>query len=658
MNFETLKLGFKNYLEELKETSNKDYNVESSEASIFMYANEFKNYITDELNCDTSIFSKSINDILKMDIVNGKLVDPNEENSGDSFNISDNENVPEESVDGEIAADASIENAPVVDTEGADNAVAPEEGNNENILTSILNNLFEDESVKGLLDTDKSGDLNDEEIQTFLDAIKGIDGNEEDISLEDILGALQAIQDESFSLEPEVEEPEVEEVDDVQQPQSAQQPSNVSSGGNAGRTSGGNVAPLQSSQPQEKTLVDMTKEELNSELNKAQSDLSTKQDTLSSLLDGSDSKIQDLQGNIDEAYEAYQEQLKLVDEDLAKEVDELKTSIDDKQAEIDAKELEISNQETVVSNAENSYNNAVSTRETLESSLSSLKSADRSNMDSDKQAELDSKIADLEQKIETAKKAETEAKEAWDDAKDKLKQLEDDKTELETGEGGLEELESQMTELEERIAEEHPQIKQYMDDYNDAKEDLATYKDSAISTAKADVVQAQDYVNEINTAINEVENKEKAAEYSLNPKDQYNSEEGQRLVDTAMDMLAKYGSSTGYCATGVSRTMAMAYGISMGGNGCDWDSNMDQLVSKGMFVEVTSEYPSSGDLTSLPAGAVVCWEATTGTGGGGYEYGHVTIADGNGGEISDHHASNIYQTIGGRSDTYRVYIPV
>ncbi len=653
MNFETLKLGFKNYLEELKETSNKNYNVGNSEVSIFMYANEFKNYITDELNVDSSILSKSINDILKMDIVNGKLVDKNEEENSDSFNLSD-----EAPVDGEI----SMENQPVeevVESEQTENMTPiAEDENSENIITELLNSILEDEGVKTLLDTDKSGELDDEEIQTFLDTIKGFDGDEEDISIEDIIGALQAIQDESFTLNSEIEEPEVEDVPDVENSQQTQQPSRVSGGNSGGSYSSGGMTPAASSQPQEKTLENMTKEELNSELNKAQTDLSDKQNTLSSILDGSDSTIKELKGNIDDAYEAYQEQLELVDEELAKEVDALKTSIEDKQAEIDAKELEISNQETVVSDAETAYNNAVSTRETLESSLSTLKSTDKSNMDSSQQSELDSKISSLESEIEKAKTAENDAKTAWDDAKDKLETLKEQKTELETGEGGLSKLEEQMTELEAKIAEEYPQIQQFMDDYNKAKDDLSSYKDSAVTTAKADVVQAQNYVNEINEAINNVDNKEKASEYSLNPIDQYDAAEGQRLVDTAMEMLSKYGSSTGYCATGVSRTMAMAYGISMGGNGCDWDSNMDQLVSKGMFVEVTSEYPSSGDLTNLPAGAVVCWEATTGTGGGGYEYGHVTIADGNGGEISDHHASNIYQTIGGRSDTYRVYIPV
>lgn len=52
MNFETLKIGFKLYLEGLEGISNKEYITDNSEISIFMYSDEFKNYLSDELNCD------------------------------------------------------------------------------------------------------------------------------------------------------------------------------------------------------------------------------------------------------------------------------------------------------------------------------------------------------------------------------------------------------------------------------------------------------------------------------------------------------------------------------------------------------------------------------------------------------------------------------
>ena len=138
----------------------------------------------------------------------------------------------------------------------------------------------------------------------------------------------------------------------------------------------------------------------------------------------------------------------------------------------------------------------------------------------------------------------------------------------------------------------------------------------------------------------------------------YDEQEGQRLVESAYEMLNRYGSSSGYCARGVSRTMNIAYGISMSGHGYQWDTNMDKLVEQGMFTEVTSDYPTADLLSTLPAGAVVCWENTATSGGGGKQYGHVCIADGKGGEISDHYQANIYKSVGGRSDQYRIFIPV
>lgn len=548
MNLNALKMGFVNYLQELSETSNKEYNTSaSSDVSIFMYANEFKNYISDELNVDSSILSKGINEILNMEVVNGKLVDPNEETTGDSFEVED-----KTETEGTITGEEGV-----VPEEGAipEEGVLPEnnlvmgeeEGSEETLLTDFLNELFEDETIKDILDTDQSGELDEEEIGTFLDAIKGFDGDEENISLEDVIGALQAIQDDNFTLTPEEEEPEIEEIEETQQPQAAQQASSVPSAGGGSYGGSGVSGNANSAGVQEKTLDNMSKEELNAELNTAENQLSEKQNVLNSLLDGSDSKLQSLQEAVDSSYDAYQEQLKLVDEDMAKEVDDLKKSIDEKEDEIDAKDMEIAEQESTVSDAETSYNNAVSSRENLEASLAALKSADTSNMSEDKASELNAKISELENnKIPEAEKAEEAAKKAWDDAKDKLDKLEDERKELETGEGGLNELNDKMTELEETIAEMYPEVKEYMDAYNDAKEEYADYKESAVSSAKADVQEAQKYVDEVNTAINNYDNKQTTKEYLIGDDLQAAIDWARQYDDMSQDQMRQIFKDLGY----------------------------------------------------------------------------------------------------------------
>ena len=656
MNISSLIQGFSSYLENLNETSEKNYNTSSSNVSIFMYSSEFKSYIADELDiADSSIFSKSINDILSMDVVNGKLVENKDENT-DSFETSEDNETDETN---SIQPEENIPNQN--ETPAAENTNSGEiaqEGGEEGteVLTDLLNNLFQDESVISVLDTDNSGELDKEEISSFIETINGADGDANNLTLEDILAGIEQIKEKANETETAEEEtePETEEINQAQNVAASTGTPASSSGSFSGGSTGGSSIPSSSSNNsvQEKTLDNMTREELNSELSTAESDLTEKQGALSALYDGSDSNLQALNENMENLYDTYLEELETVDEEMAEQVDTLKQDIDSKQDEIDAKDQEIADQEGVVSNAEAAYNNAVSNTQQLKSSLSSLQSTDTSNMDDSQIAELNSKIAELQSKVTEAEQAEDDAKQAWDDAEDALDTLNEQRDSLQTE---LDNLNNDMTELEAEIVEKYPEIQESLNAYNEAKQEHDNYKSEAITSAKSEIESAQNYVNEINTAINNLDNKEIEKEYSMN---QYDAEEGERLVDVAKQMLGRYGSSTGYCATGVSRTMSMAYGISMGGNGCDWDTNMDKLVAEGMFTEVTSDYPTSGDLSSLPAGAVVCWEATGGTNGGGAQYGHVTIADGNGGEISDHYASNIYTSVGGRSDTYRIFIPV
>ena len=611
MNFELLKIQFKAYLEEINKESGNDYKLNDSEISIFMYADEFKDYITDELNWDYTLYSEDIEDLLRLELINGKLTAPDAEK----------ENEPEED-------ELDLENQTDINLEDSE------------IITELLNDLLQDATFKKSIDIDGNGEINDEELTSFFNTIKGFDSNEESISLDDIINATEDIKDGTFK----IATPESIK-------ESVEQETPITPGARSGSSGGSTRSQTSGSSTQEKTLDNMTKSELDSELTTAKSELGEKQNILSSLLDGSEENLQAMNENIENLYDTYFEELKKVDEDMATQVDSLEQSISSQEDLINLKDQEIADQEGIVSESETAYNNAVSTKEQLQSSLSELESTDTSNMDDSEIAELNSKISELKSKVSEAEQAEKDAKQTWDDAKTKLDSL---NTERESMQTKLDSLNTQMTELEEKIAETYPQVQESLNSYKEAKATRDSYKAEATTAIKSEISTAQSYVDEVKTAINNLDNKEIKKEYSMN---QYDAEEGERLVDVARQMLDRYGSSTGYCATGVSRTFAMAYGLSLSGNGCDWDTNMEELVEEGMFVEVTSDYLTSDDLSNLPAGAVVCWEATTGYGGGGAQYGHVTIADGNGGEISDHYSANIYKSIGGSSDNYRVFLP-
>ena len=621
MNFETLKIGFKLYLEGLEDISNKEYITDNSEISIFMYSNEFKNYLSDELNCDASIFSKSINDILEMEIVNGQLVDkndsPDSDVNSDSFETESDYSTEEDTA---IVAD-NTETDSIIDENIINSDVeasSVEETQAEpDLIQSILNDLLKDENFVSYLDTDQNKEINEEEFTDFLNTIKGYDNNENTISLEDIITAAGEIQDGTFK----ITTPETI-LEDIQNESisipSALSGNSVISGrsgnvtsysGNSGVSSGqsGTYSPQGI---EEKTLDNMSKEELNSELSTAQSDLSDKQATLSAILDGSDPQMQELQQNIDDAYDIYQKELEKVDEDMAAQVDELKQNVDAKEAEIDAKEQEISDQECVVSDSETAYNNAVSTRESLENSLSVLKAVDTTEMSSDKKAELSSQITELEGKITEAKLAEEEAKQTWEEAQDKLDTLNEEKEELISGEGGLNELNEQMTELEAQIADKYPAIQEYMDAYNNAKEEYTTVKESAITSAKTGITEAQNYVNEVQSAINNYDNRETARDYCFDGL----TEITRTAIELAFSQLGiyedagdnrgtmeKYGAGAGvaWCAAFVSWLFGAGQDNNSN-NPLDFTASVSNLRSQaqeaGYYSEVGSYTPVPGDI--------------------------------------------------------------
>ncbi len=83
MSLDAVKSGFLSYLYEKlgEDIGDLGNNGVISDASIFMYSQEFKEYLRAEYNADASIFSKSISEIMNMEFENGKIVDDSEENA-------------------------------------------------------------------------------------------------------------------------------------------------------------------------------------------------------------------------------------------------------------------------------------------------------------------------------------------------------------------------------------------------------------------------------------------------------------------------------------------------------------------------------------------------------------------------------------------------
>ena len=485
MNISALIQGFTNYLDELNKISNKNYNTQANNASIFMYSSEFKNYLQEQTGADSSISSMSVSDLISMDFEDGKFVN----------------------------SDSSEE----------DNAG----------VNDILNDLFKDDNVKKSVDKDGDGVLSDEEKNAFLDAIKNLDNDAENISLDDIMSATQGIQDGSFNIPSSDTAAEADQsADDPQNAdaansadaatQGADAPASNGSSDSSGSSNGGNNpgGSFDSTNPDsgEKVLDNMSEDELKTELSNAQSALTDKQNALNSILDGSDSNIKALEDAVNTSYDAYQEKLKEVDEDMASQVDELKGKISAKEQEVSAKESEICTQEGVVSDCTSAYDNAVSRRQNLESILGSLTPEDENY--SSAQSELASAKADEASAL--AKKTEAE---------EKLQQLQEEKENLQTNDSdSLDNLNNEMTELETEISEKYPEVQETMDVYNQAQKALAEGKETALTTAKSEVQEAQDYVNKVQTAIQNCNNKKDNSKYLA-------SGDGDKTVENAMKYL-------------------------------------------------------------------------------------------------------------------------
>lgn len=344
-------------------------------------------------------------------------------------------------------------------------------------------------------------------------------------------------------------------------------------------------------------------------------------------------------GVSDDEYEAYKEK----EQEIEEKISEKEDAISEKDEEITDKNSTISSNENYIASIEAQ----------IEANNSKKLSSDEEGA-ADKNAEIESKNQALEQEKQRIEEENKQLEADKQQLEADKQQLEADKQQLETDKQNLltQTLDDSLGFGKGKTASEKSELKNSLQEFDTNISQIRSDKEQKISSINSEIQDLQVQLKDAKAM------EDRAAVLKENTFNQGLGLTGEELVEVAKQMLEKYGSSSGYCATGVSRTFAMAYGLDLHGNGCDWDSNMDKLVEQGAFEEVTSDYATSADLANLPAGAVVCWEATTGTGGGGAEYGHVTIADGNGGEISDHYAPQIYKSIGGRSDQYRVYIPV
>ena len=384
MNFESIKQDFIFWLEKNGKTAEKEITSTNSDMSIFLYNTEFKKYLVQEVGADISIFSKSINEIMSMDIVNGKLVDKNEE-TGDSFVKNDDEEYSGDSLIAD-SLNAIFENedfAMYLDTD-TNGELGEEEINN--FLTGIANpddgqisfdsiagavqamndgtfsnkenessetelllkGIYSNEKAINTLDLNGDGELSPEEKTKFEEYIKGFDSNAEDLSKEDIQTAFGQILRNEFSYENANEEQIPEELpnqEELTAPEASTAPqsggSSPISGGGAPISGGGYAAPSGGNTLQlEQTsgLESKSLEELEQVKNTRQGNVSKARDNINAIYSGENQAVKTAQENYEKAKEAYDEAVKnddKISDELKQKRNENLEAIETKQGEID-----------------------------------------------------------------------------------------------------------------------------------------------------------------------------------------------------------------------------------------------------------------------------------------------------------------------------------
>ena len=619
MNFNILKMGFQAYLQEKLANENKELTVNNSDISIFMYAEEFKEYITDELNLDSSICNASISDILDMEIdAQGRLVDPDakEEETANNTDTENTENtettqqeqtpVAQESQEGQQTQGAVVDGQMTQEGTQAIADAANISLEDPEILTGIMNDLLKDKQFIEAIDTDGDGEVNDEEIDAFFNTIKGNDKNENNISLNDILTATQQIKDNEFKITtPET----VEESVAAEQPitQAAQQRFGGGGGGNFGNNL---VQNNDAQKTPANTLDNKSLDELQAMLPDAENKVETAQTDLDTAIEAVNNN--EFKDAVDEAlknYTDYLEQIQKGNDDFAKQIQDKNTQIDETKAKVDEidKQLvdclaEESSLKSTISDADSSISALTDTKTSLTSAISSA--------EGDAKTELQTKLSNIEAKIKEQQEKKDAAQEKLDTLQQEtLPKLEEDKK---TEEENLAKLETELNDLMTAAEEAYPDLAEYRAKYDEAKktyEEEQLKAEEAVDTALNNLAVAQNELNELNTAISKAETKSTIQE---------NSPSGMtKLTQTAVELaysqlgvyedagdnrgtMLKYGGRAGdpWCASFVS----WLYGAGQSENESPISYTAgvsglrDQAVAAGYYSKVDTYTPVPGDI--------------------------------------------------------------
>lgn len=520
-----------------------------SDISVFMYANEFKEFVSENVNTGgVSIFSKSVNEILDMDIVNGMLIDPDELNEEP---VEESEESTNEETSGNAQNTQSVFSS-------QNDATGAENDETSASIADAMNLFFSDENIKSAANTDDNPELSAEEMKQFILNAASQDGNSKDVTVNDLTTTLnQTVAESKGESEDESEQGITTEKSEKSKKAKKAKKSEKSkkSKKSAGSTKSNSASGVQSSgvsygagsgysvpsdfnaENAKKTLKTMTKEEINKKLTKATKSLSEKQKTLDDISAGTYGKLPELKEAVDSAYGLYQDQLKTADPtgELANKINDQKIATDNKKQEISNKKNEISDKKCEVSNAKTAYESATKSKKELKTALEEF-----NGKDDDKENQTK-----LREAYNAAVENETKYKQEWETKQKELEEAEKELKGLETeDEDSLQKLNEEMTQLEQQATAANPACESALNAYKDAQTKYDEYKESAAVKAQEAVQTAQDKVDKYQKALNNKETEETKSKYGKSnlPANLFSKEGSLAGKEAAVSSIAKkYG---------------------------------------------------------------------------------------------------------------------
>lgn len=399
-------------------------------------------------------------------------------------------------------------------------------------LEFILKEFLSIDKVKTSADKNSDGNLTADEIKAYVTDLANKDGKS-DLSLEDFeaviseLGInLDELLEASRSLEGQADSQNqnvLQTQEDAPAELSSQTPAQYDSSSNVGyapssapvasspraERSSSSASPRQFSE--EKTIDNMSLDELQAEKTTRQNTVSEKQKAVNAIQNGENTNVKAAKTEEAKAKEEYEKAIKADDaaKKFANDILKNNTALEKNKAALDKNAENITNKEEEISKTEASITEKESELSGLEASLKGLSSAKEDDENVKKQK------ADLTKKISALKKEISNEKKQLDKLKKELESLNKEKTKLEEEKKNLEQ---EKNKLDQKVKENCSEAtKAKLEAYNKARENVEKVKSKELVLANKEYKEAQESLKEINVKIAEAK-KNKATDMTTAPK--------------------------------------------------------------------------------------------------------------------------------------------